>query len=158
MYCYDAAAALHCAARTLRPGGRMLQVVWGRAANVWWVPVIEMIETRARYFSAVCPMMFFYGLPGVMPRMIDEAGLDLMEHATLAAEMSFPGIDDAVEAAIQGAPLAGLFNNRLDADAQDEVREEMRAHVEAIARPETGGIRLPAEAVITVAGRSTTGA
>ncbi|MBJ7456892.1 MAG: class I SAM-dependent methyltransferase [Thermoleophilia bacterium] len=153
MYCYDAAAALHCAARTLRPGGRMMQVVWGRAADVWWVPVIELIETRAQYFSAVCPMMFFYGLPGVMPRMVDEAGLDLIEHATLATEMAFPAVDDAVEAAIQGAPLAGLFNHRLDADSQAEVREAMRVHVDAIARPAAEGIRLPAQAAVTVAGR-----
>lgn len=75
MYCYDARAALEHMARVLRPGGRMLQVVWGRAPNVWWVPVIELIESRAEYYSAVCPMMFFYGLPGVLARMFAEAGL-----------------------------------------------------------------------------------
>ena len=153
MYCYDAAAAIHSAGRTLRPGGRMLQVVWGRAANVWWVPVIELIESRAQYFSAVCPMMFFYGLPGVMPRMLDEAGLDLVEHVTLEAGMWFAGIDDAVEAAIHGGPLAGLYRHRLEAGAQAEVREAMRAHVESLARPEDDGIRLPAEAALTVAAR-----
>ena len=153
MYCYDAATALHCAGRTLRPGGRMLQVVWGRAANVWWVPVIELIESRAQYFSAVCPMMFFYGLPGVMPRMIDEAGLDLTEQVTLETTMAFAGVDAAVEAAIHGGPLAGLYRHRLDADAQAEVREAMRVHVERIAARAGDGIRLPAEAALTVATR-----
>ena len=76
MYFYDARAAIRGAARVLRPGGRMLQVVWGPAPRVWFVPVIELIETRAAYFSAVCPMMFFYGLPGVLPRMIEEAGME----------------------------------------------------------------------------------
>lgn len=156
MYCYDAGAALHSAARTLRPGGRMLQVVWGRAANVWWVPVIDLIESRAQYFSAVCPMMFFYGLPGVMTRMVDEAGLDLVEQETMAATMTFPGVDDAVDAAIHGAPLAGLYRHRLDASAQEEVREAMRAHVEALATPGGEGIVLPAEASLTVAARPAT--
>lgn len=153
MYCYDAAAALHSAGRTLRPGGKMLQVVWGRAANVWWVPVIELIESRAEYFSAVCPMMFFYGLPGVMPRMVDEAGLDLVEQETMQTTMSFPGVDEAVETAIQGGPLAGLFRNRLDATAQSEVREALHAHVEGLASGDGDGIRLPAEASLTVAAR-----
>lgn len=154
MYCYDARAALQSAARTLAPGGRMLQVVWGRAPNVWWVPVIEMIETRAEYFSAVCPMMFFYGLPGVMPRMIGEADLELDESVTLEGSMSFGDVDDAVEAAIHGGPLAGLYRNRLGERSRAEVRERFRAHVESLAEPdEGGGVTLPAEVVLTVAAR-----
>lgn len=156
MYCYDAAAALHGAARTLRPGGRMLQVVWGRAAKVWWVPVIELIESRAQYFSAVCPMMFFYGLPGVMPRMIDEAGLDMVEQETLDTTMAFGSVDEAVETAIQGGPLAGLYRHRLDAGAQDEVRQELHRHVAGIAEPDESGIRVPAEASLTIAARPAT--
>ena len=153
MYCYDARAALLSAARTLRPGGRMLQVVWGRAPNVWWVPVIALIETRAKYFSAVCPMMFFYGLPGVMPRMLDEAGLELVELVTLDATMSFPNVTDAVDTAIQGGPLAGLYRNRLTPQAQEEVREALSEHVEAVATPGPDGITVPAEVVLTVASR-----
>lgn len=156
MYCYDAGAALHGAARTLRPGGRMLQVVWGRAANVWWVPVIDLIESRARYFSAVCPMMFFYGLPGVMPRMVDEAGLDLVEHETLETTMAFADVDEAVEVAIQGGPLAGLYRHRLDEAAQAEVRDELRRHVADLAEADRDAIRLPAEATLTVAARPET--
>ena len=113
MYCYDARAAMASAARTLRPGGRMLQVVWGPAPRVWWVPVIELIETRAQYFSAVCPMMFFYGLPGVMPRMIQEAGLEAAEIVTVDDPMRFADVDEAVDAAIHAFPLAGLYASRL---------------------------------------------
>jgi SAM-dependent methyltransferase len=154
MYCYDARAAMQSAARTLAPGGRMLQVVWGRAPNVWWVPVIEMIETRAEYYSAVCPMMFFYGLPGVMPRMIGEAELELDESVTLEGSMSFADVDEAVEAAIHALPLAGLFRNRLGERAQADVREGLRAHVESRAEPDNnGGVTLPAEVVLTVATR-----
>jgi SAM-dependent methyltransferase len=150
MYCYDPRAALSGAARVLRPGGLMLQVVWGPAPAVWWVPVIELIETRARYFSAVCPMMFFFGLPGVLPRMIAEAGMEPRDAVAIPSRMPFADADEAVAAAIAGLPLAGLFANRLDAAAQAEVREAMRAHVESLAEPDGDGITLPAEVVVAV--------
>ena len=153
MYCYDARAAMASAARTLRPGGRMLQVVWGQAPNVWFVPVIELIETRAEYFSAVCPMMFFYGLPGVMPRMVAEAGLELVDFVTVAGSMSFARLDDAVDAAIHGGPLAGIYRSRLSEEAQAEVREGLRSHVESLAQPGDGEITLPAEVVLALADR-----
>lgn len=150
MYCYDARGALREAARVLRPGGRMLQVVWGPAPEVWFVPVIALIETRAEYFSAVCPMMFFYGLPGVLPRMIAEAGMEEGGTTVVPGRMSFAGVDEAVEAAVLGGPLAGLFRNRLDAAAQAEVRDAMAAHVASLAEPEDGGISLPARVVAAV--------
>jgi ubiquinone/menaquinone biosynthesis C-methylase UbiE len=153
MYCYDARAAMASAARTLRPGGRMLQVVWGRAPNVWWVPIIARVETRARYFSAVCPMMFFYGLPGVMARMVGEAGLAAEEIRSIDARMGFADVEEAVEAAIQGGPLAGLFGNRLTPEAQAEVRAALTGHVERVAEPDAGGVSLPAEACLAVASR-----
>ncbi len=150
MYCYDARAAMASAARVLRPGGRMLQVVWGPAPRVWFVPVIELIESRAEYFSAVCPMMFFFGLPGVLPRMIAEAGMEPAGLETIPGRMRFADSAEAVEAAVLGGPLAGLFVNRLDAAAQAEVRDAMTAHVEARAEPDGAGISLPAEVVVAV--------
>ncbi|MDQ1492403.1 MAG: hypothetical protein QOJ23_4917, partial [Actinomycetota bacterium] len=69
MYCYDARGALQQMARVLTPGGRLMVLVWGRASSVWWSPVIELIESRAEYYASVCPMMFFFGLPGVLGRM-----------------------------------------------------------------------------------------
>ena len=153
MYCFDARAAMASAARTLRPGGRMLQVVWGPAPRVWWVPVIELIETRAQYFSAVCPMMFFYGLPGVMPRMIQEAGLEAAEIVTVDDPMRFADVDEAVDAAIHAFPLAGLYASRLTPEAQAEVRSLLAAHIERLAEPDAGGVALPAEAVIAIASR-----
>ena len=153
MYCYDAAAALRSARDVLRPGGRMLQIVWGRAPGVWWVPVIELVETRAEYFSAVCPMMFFYGLPGVLPRMAAEAGLVMTDDGTLDATMTFADVDEAVDVAIHGGPLAGLYRHRLDEDAQAEVRALLAEHVAAVSSPSPGGITVPAEATIIVAER-----
>jgi ubiquinone/menaquinone biosynthesis C-methylase UbiE len=157
MYCYDARAALGHMARVLRPGGRMLQVVWGRAPEVWWVPVIELIESRAEYYSSVCPMMFFYGLPGVLPRMFAEAGLEQITTRTINGVMRYTSPDEAVAAAVQGGPLAGLYNSRLSADAQAEVRDALAAHVRSLAQPDPAGISLPAEVVIAIAARPALG-
>ena len=105
MYCYDAAAAVRDMRRVVRPGGRVLNVVWGRAPNVWFVPIIELIESRAEYYSAVCPLMFFYGLPGVLPRMLDEAGLETVVTRTIDGRLGYPTVEEAVEAAIVAGPL-----------------------------------------------------
>jgi ubiquinone/menaquinone biosynthesis C-methylase UbiE len=153
MYCYDARAALESAARVLRPGGAMLQVVWGRASEVWFVPVIELIESRAQYYSAVCPMMFFYGLPGVMPRMMAEAGLDDVAATTIDGTMRFASPEDAADAAIHGGPLAGLYRNRLGPEAQAEVRQELLAHIAGVGSTGAGGVELPAQVALAVARR-----
>jgi hypothetical protein len=109
-----------------------------------------LIETRAEYYSAVCPMMFFFGLPGVLPRMIAEAGMEPGEPRSVGGRMRFPDAARAVEAAVHGGPPAGLFGNRLDAAAQAEVREALTTHVESLAEPDGAGISLPAEVVAVV--------
>jgi ubiquinone/menaquinone biosynthesis C-methylase UbiE len=153
MFCYDARAALAGIRRVLRPGGRAMLTVWGRAGRTWWSPVIELIETRAAYYAAVCPMMFFYGLPRVLPRMLEEVGLEVV-HDELAEEpMRFASVGQAVDTAILGGPLAGLFANRLSPEQQDEVRAAMTDHVTAIARTEDGVVLAPAEVRIIVARR-----
>lgn len=120
---------------------------------VWFVPVIELIESRAEYYATICPLMFFYGLPGVLERMFLEAGLELVARETIAGRMRYASPDEAVAAAIHGAPLAGLFENRLGQAAQDEVRDALRAHVEAVAEPDGDGVILPAQVVAAVGSR-----
>src|SRR5205085_72386 len=100
MYCYNARGALDHMARVLRPGGRLMVLVWGRAPKVWWSPVIDLIESRAEYYAAVCPMMFFYGLPGVLARMAAEADLAVTHDVAVDETMAFSSIDDAVDAAV----------------------------------------------------------
>jgi ubiquinone/menaquinone biosynthesis C-methylase UbiE len=154
MYCYDARSALQHMARVLTPGGRLMVMVWGRAPKVWWSPVIELIETRAGYYASVCPMMFFYGLPGVLGRMVAEADLAVTHDEALEEHMAFPSIEEAVDAAILGGPLAGLFNNRLNPQHQDDVRRLLTEHVSGLAETRGGEILLPAEARIVVAQKS----
>jgi hypothetical protein len=62
--------------------------------------VIEMIESRAEHYASVCPMMFFYGLPGVLGRMVAEVDLTVTYDDAIDEHMAFPSIDDAVNAAV----------------------------------------------------------
>ncbi len=154
MYCYDVRGALEHMARVVTADGRVMVLVWGRAANVWWSPVIELIESRAEYYASVCPMMFFYGLPGVLSRMVAEAGLTVIHDEAVDERMAFPSLDDAVDAGILGGPLAGLYANRLDAGQQREVREQLTEHIAGLAETGAEGVLLPAEIRIVVAGKA----
>ena len=151
MYCYNARGALDHMARVLRPGGRLMVLVWGRAPKVWWSPVIELIETRAEYYASVCPMMFFYGLPGVLGRMVAEANLAVTHDEAIEERMAFPSIEEAVNAGILGGALAGLYTNRLDAQQQRDVRQLLTEHLSGLAETSGGEVLLPAEVRIVVA-------
>jgi ubiquinone/menaquinone biosynthesis C-methylase UbiE len=151
MYCYDSRSALQHMTRVLSPGGRLMVLVWGRAPRVWWSPVIELIESRAEYYASVCPMLFFYGLPGVLARMIAEANLTVTHDEAFDERMAFRSIDEAVDAAILGGPLAGLYTNRLTPKHQDEVRQLLTEHISGLAETSDGEVLLPAEVRIVVA-------
>lgn len=153
MYCYDALGALRHLARVLRPGGRLMLTVWGNAGRVWWSPAIRMVETRAEYFSATCPMMFFYGLPGVMPRMLQQVGLTLLHEERLNEPMRYEDMEEAIDAVTDGGPLAGLYHGRLTDEQREDVRAELRAHLEAVGTVDREGLSLPCEVVVTVAER-----
>ncbi|MDX6555776.1 MAG: hypothetical protein QOD86_1971 [Miltoncostaeaceae bacterium] len=153
MFCYDPRAALAGIARTLRPGGRVMLTVWGRAGRTWWSPVIDLIESRASYYAAVCPMTFFYGLPGVLPRMLVEAGLEVVHDELVEEPMAFDSVERAVDTAVLGGPLSGLFTHRLSAEQQAEVRAAMTDHVTSTSRIEGGVLLAPAEVAIVVATR-----
>jgi ubiquinone/menaquinone biosynthesis C-methylase UbiE len=151
MYCYDALAAVGHVARVLRPGGRTLLLVWGPHHKVWWSPVIDIVESRAAYYSSVCPMMFYYGLPGVLSRMLEQMELTIQETAVLESPMHYLDVNEAVSAAILAGPLAGLFQNRLDEDAKADAWREMTDHVTTAATSVADGITLPASVLAIVA-------
>ena len=157
MYCYDARGALQHMARVLSPGGRLMVLVWGRAQQVWWSPVIELIESRAEYYASVCPMMFFYGLPGVLGRMVSEAKHTVTYDETIDERMAFPSIDEAVRTGILGSALAGLYTNRLDDRQQREVRHLLTEHLSGLAESSGDDVLLPAEIRIVVAEKDPSG-
>ena len=136
----------------LRPNGRALLLVWGPHQDVWWSPVIDIIERRAAYFSSVCPMMFFYGLPGVLPRMLEQMGLAVEAAETLDSPMTLRGrARSGVGRGPRGPAGSGLFQNRLDDDAKASAWQEMTERVTAQATTSPDGITLPAQVLAVVA-------
>jgi hypothetical protein len=126
--------------------------VLGGARRVWWSPVIELVETRARYFSRVCPMIFFYGLPGVLARMLQDVGLETDRQEVLSEPMRFPSVEEAVDAATIGGPLQGLFVHRLSDEGRREVREALADHVAgSMAEPDGDAVALASEVTIVTA-------
>lgn len=154
MYCYDARGALEHMARVLTPGGRLMVLVWGPAARVWWSPVIELVESRAEYYVSICPMMFFYGLPGVLGQMVADVKLSVTHDVAVEESMAFPSIEEAVQAAVLGGPLAGLYSNRLDPHKQAEVRQLLGEHLSGLAEHRGDEVLLPAEIRIVVAAKN----
>lgn len=150
MYCYDALAAIAQVGRVLRPNGRALLLVWGPRHDVWWSPVIDIIERRAAYYSSVCPMMFFYGLPGVLPRMLEQVGLAVEAEVRFDSPMRYADVHEAVSAAVLAGPLAGLFQHRLDDEARSSAWQEMTDGVTALATASPDGITLPAQVLAVV--------
>ena len=117
--------------------------------------MIELVETRAEYYASVCPMMFFYGLPGVLGRMIDETDFVVTHDEAIDERMAFPSIDEAVGTGILGGPLAGLYTHRLNAEQQGDVRRLLTDHLSGLAEPSGGEILLPSEVRIVVAEKPT---
>ena len=117
--------------------------------------MIELIETRAEYYASVCPMMFFYGLPGVLGRMVAEADLAVTYDEIIDERMAFPSIDEAVNTAILGGPLAGLYTNRLGDEQQRDVRHLLTEHLSGLAETSGNEVLLPAEVRIVVAEKNT---
>jgi hypothetical protein len=85
--------------------------------------------------------------------MVAEAGLTVLHDETVDGRMRFPSVEVAAEAAIFGAPLSGLYVNRLDSGQQQEVREAMLAHVATVALEGGDALSAPAEAAVVVAER-----
>ena len=151
MYCCDAPSALQHMARVVAPGGRLMMLVWGRAERVWWSPMVELLETRAQYYASLFPMVFSYGLPGVLGRMVSEAKLAVTYDETIDERMAFPSVDEAVRMAFLAGPLAGLYTKSVDDQQARDTRHLVREHLSGLAEASGREVFLPAEIRIVVA-------
>ncbi|MCA1847317.1 MAG: hypothetical protein LC792_29860, partial [Actinobacteria bacterium] len=93
----------------------------------------------------------FYGLPGVLGRMVSEAKLAVIYDETIDERMAFPSVDEAVRMAFLGGPLAGLYTKRVDDQQERDTRHLLREHLSGLAEASGSGVLLPAEIRIVVA-------
>jgi ubiquinone/menaquinone biosynthesis C-methylase UbiE len=83
--------------RVLKPGGRMLSLVWGERKDCGWAEIFPIVESRVS--SEVCPMFFQMGTPGIMELHLKNAGFHESVVKRMNILLHYDSAEDACGAA-----------------------------------------------------------
>ena len=132
--------------RVLRPGGRLVVVVWGERSRCGWSAVFSIVD--AELATEACPLFFRLGTGDSLAAACADARFAVVEQHRMAASLSYADADQACDAAFVGGPVA-LAWSRFDGDVRSRVRER---YLDAIAAwRHDQGYRIPGEFVIVSA-------
>ena len=148
MYVPDPGLALREMRRTLRVGGRVALLVWGKRALCGWAQIFSIVDARVR--SEVCPLFFRLGGDGVLERDLTDAGFERLRVERLTCRLCFESDDEVCEALFAGGPVA-LAYARFDEPTRTSAEREFLASI----APYRGGsgYAIPAEFVLASAVR-----
>ena len=147
MYVPHPAVAVAELRRVLRPGGRVVLSVWGDRRRCGWASVFGIVD--ARVTSDVCPHFFALGAPGILTRVLRDAGFVDEGEARLSVSLDYRDGDEALGAAFLGGPVA-LAYGRFDTETRNQVADEYLASIEEF-RTDDGGFAVPGEFVVASA-------
>lgn len=149
------AAALDEIARVLAPGGRFVASVW--AAPGERSPAIHaMLGPMLMYCTpdetGYLPTPYELGGPHTLRNMVENAGLEPTNEDRITVPVRFDGVDDYLQAVMEGTPVGHSLEEETDA-VQQAVLEETRENVQRWNKSDGDDLLLDSEAVVVSATR-----
>lgn len=150
----DPRAALRESARVLRPGGKLVLIVWGTAEENPWLSLV--IDALIDHLDAPrpepgTPGPFSLGEAARLRGLLEEAGLGDVEVAAVETEQTYDSVagwwDELLEVS---GPLAAMLK-ALPAGDREAIRAKVLSVGEAFAA-EDGTARFPARVIGATAG------
>jgi ubiquinone/menaquinone biosynthesis C-methylase UbiE len=143
MYFNDPFKVLKDIYKTLKPGGRVISLVWGEREKCGWSGIFPVVDSRVQ--SDVCPLFFQLGTKDNFSFLHKEAGYIGVESERINYFLHYKDEESAIGAAFEGGPVA-LAYSKFDRQTKYEAQLEYLNYIKKFKNG--NGYNLPGEFVI----------